>query len=389
MTTSSKEQQVVIKGSWEDLLNQAHRAAANQSDEAIVLYEKVRNGLQRFSAAQLAANDGRLHDLLEAAAANLHVYLTQRERYDEALDALVQLQAINEEEGRKAWQQRRAMVLAQAGRNAEALAELRDLATSPGAHLTDWGNLVMQSLRGKEFAQAAAIIDEATQWRTAQNEAEATTGTRLSAEDAAYLENLRCIVALAAGRYADGVTHFETAGRLDEYYRERPYLLYARLVFYNQLELALPWIQRDARHPIRASFWHGVVLKRQGKPEVARRQWEGVIRSITPQTDNEQFVELVLSFYYLGDQEGQGLNGVLRALQSGGVQSWVLLFLAGLGWMLRDSLNNARTNFTLAISRRKAQAEGTKLSAEVWQHCQDLLTAEQQAQIVDYFQTEP
>jgi tetratricopeptide (TPR) repeat protein len=386
MTTSSKnqkEQQVVIKGSWEDLLNQAHRAAASQNDEAIALYEKVRNGLLRLPEAQRAAQDGRLQEMLEAAAANLHVYLTQRERYDNALAALDQLATIGDEESQKAWQQRRAMVLVQAGRTDQALAELRALTTGETVRLTDWGNLVMQYAKLKDFEQATAVIQEAAQWQSTHGDVAKAN------EDAGYLENLRCIVALASGRYAEGVAHFEAASRLDPYYRERPYLLYARLVFYGQLDLALPWIQRDTRHPIRSSFWHGVVLKRQGKGEVARRQWEGVIRSITPQTDNEQFIELVLSFYYLGDPEGQGLNGVLRALQSGGVQSWVLLFLAGLGWMLRGSLTNARTNFALAVSRRKAQAEGSKLSAELWQHCQDLLDAEAQAQIVDYFQTEP
>jgi hypothetical protein len=66
----------------------------------------------------------------------------------------------------------------------------------------------------------------------------------------------------------------------------------------------------------------------------------------------------------------------------------VLLFLAGLGWMLRGNVKSARTNFALAVARRKANAEGVKLSAEVWQHCQDLLSEEQQAQIIEYFTTD-
>src|SRR5690606_31583229 len=96
--SSQSSQPPVIKGSWEDLLNQAHRAAANQNDEAIALYEKVRNGLQRLSAKQLSANQGHLQELLETAATNLHVYLTQQEQYDAALTSLDAVQQIIKEE---------------------------------------------------------------------------------------------------------------------------------------------------------------------------------------------------------------------------------------------------------------------------------------------------
>jgi tetratricopeptide (TPR) repeat protein len=385
--SSQSSQPPVIKGSWEDLLNQAHRAAANQNDEAIALYEKVRNGLQRLSAKQLSANQGHLQELLETAATNLHVYLTQQEQYDAALTSLDAVQQIIKEE-QNAWLQRRAMVLAQAGHNDEALKILRGLAESPEAKLTDWGNLVMQHAKLRQIDQARAVIDEASQW-VEQRHAAGSPADGSLAEDQGYLENLRCIIAIVGGDYQAGVSHFERAAELDPYYKDRPHLLYARLVFYEQLELALPWVLKDHKSPIRAGFWHGVILYRQGKDEEANRRWQQVVNNISPQTDNEQFIELVLTFYYLGDREGKGLNGVLRVLQSGGRQSWVLLFLAGLGWMVRDNLSNARSNFALAVSRRKAAAEGTKLSPEVWQHCRDLLNEADQQNIIEYFQVDP
>jgi len=52
------------------------------------------------------------------------------------------------------------------------------------------------------------------------------------------------------------------------------------------------------------------------------------------------------------------------------------------------NLNSARTDLALAVTRRKAGAEGTKLPPEVWQYCRDLLSEEDQAKIVEYFQTE-
>lgn len=385
--SSQPPQPPVIKGSWEDLLGQAHRAAANQNDEAIALYEKVRNGLQRLPAKQRSANQGHLQELLETAATNLHVYLTQQEQYDAALASLDAVQQIIEDE-QNAWIQRRAMVLAQAGRNDEALKVLRDLAEAPEAKLTDWGNLVMQYAKLRQIEPAHAVIEEASQW-VEQRHANGRTLDSTLAEDQGYLENLRCIIAIVAKDYQAGISHFEQAAALDPYYKERPHLLYARLIFHDQLDLALPWVQRDRNSLLRAGLWHGIILQRQGKEAEAARRWQQVTNTVNPQTDNEQFIELVLTFYYLGDREGMGLNGVLRALQSGGRQSWVLLFLAGLGWMVRDNLSNARSNFALAVLRRKAAAEGTRLSPEVWQHCRDLLSEDDQQKIVEYFQTDP
>lgn len=390
MTTApatEAQQPVIIKGSWEDLLNQAHRAAANQNDEAIALYTKVRDGLLRLPKAKRTAQEGRLQELLEAAAANLHIYLTQRENYDQALAALDEMMAIAEEDEQTGWQQRRAMVLAVAGRNEEALAVLRALAEAPDAKLSDWGNLVIQLTRLKAYANANAVIEEAAAWQ-AQAHAAGKLSEETPIESAAYLENLRMIVAISAGQYAEGVAHFEAASELDNFYRTQPHLLYGRLVFHNQLELALPWLKRDTQHPIRANLWHGIVLKRQDKPTEARKKWQQTVNAMDENVDSAQFVELVLTFYYLGDEQGMGLNGVLRALQSGGNQSWVLFFLAGLGWLLRGNMKNGRANLALAVSRRKANAEGTKLSPEVWLHCQDLLDDEILAQVAEYFETE-
>jgi hypothetical protein len=384
----TKPTSIPIKGSWEDLISQAHRAASNQKDDAIALYGKIMDGLRRLPLTQRQAQQGRLQELLKTATANLHVYLTQRERYDEALSLLPTLYEMVDEDEQKSWQQRAAMVLAQAGRTDEALASLRSLAAGDAARLSDWGNLVTQHTKLKQFFQAREVLDEAAAW-SAQRRAADGRPAGDATTDEAYLAHLQCVVALASGEHEEGIAHYEWAAQLDKTYKERPHLLYSRLIFYDQLESALKYVQRDSKHPVRAGLWYGVVQKRLGKPAEARRQWEGVVKALTPQTDNEQFFELVLSFYYLGDPEGRGLGGVLRALQSGGSQGWVLLFLAGLGWMLRDNLKSARTNFALALARRRANAEGTKLSAEVWQHCKDLLSEEQQTQIIEYFSTEP
>lgn len=382
-TTPAPPTPPVIKGSWEDLLQQAHRLASNQNDDAIAGYEKVIHGLRRLSEPQRQANKGRLQDLLKTAVSNLHVYLTSRERYDEALALFPQLYELADAEERSGWQQREGMVLAQAGHNEEAFARLQALTTTPETTLTDWGNLVSFHVRLGQFEQATTALDAAGQWQAAHP----ATSTE-EEKPAAYFAYLRSLVALESGHYAESIKEFEAASALDPAYKERPYLLYARLMFHQQAELALPLIQRDTRYPVRAGFWHGVALQRLGRGEEAKRQWEKVIKAVSPQTNNEEFAELVLTFYYLGDPEGRGLGGVLRALQSGGAQSWILFFLAGLGWALRNNLATARTNFALALARRRAGAEGHKLSPEVWQYCQELLPPETQAEISEYFTTE-
>lgn len=386
-STTQPQDAIVIKGSWEDLLAQAHRAAANQSDEAIPLYEKVRNGLQRLPEKVRAANGGRLKDLEEEAAANLHVYLTQRERYDDALAALAHLEQIEDQDKRLGWHHRRAMVLALAGRNDESLAQLRALAESTDARLPDWGNLAMQYTRFQHFEEAEAVIDEAAAWVEQERQAGTHTGADPN-EDTAYLANLRSIVAIAAGRFEEGVAAFEEAAALDPYYRDHPYLLYVRLMFHNQMELALPWFQRDKMHPIRAGLWQGIARKRMGEDEEARKRWQQTVKLVDEKTSNEEFIEAVLLHYYLGDQGGIGLSAVLRVLQSGGTQSPVLLFLAGLGWMLRGNSNTARTDLALAVARRKAAAESAKLPAELWQYGHDLLSEEDQQTIIEFFEPE-
>lgn len=386
-STGQQPSAVVIKGSWQDLLTQAHRAAANQNDEAIALYEKVRNGLARLPEAHRQANDGKLHEIWEAAAANLHVYLTQRERYDESLDALSAMDEIVDEDEHKAWRQRRAMVLAQAGRAEEALDALQSLAEAPDARMSDWGNRVTQLVKLKRLDEATSVIAAAARWVQQAQTAGSDIGMT-TAEAAAYLENLRSIVALVAGNYDEAIAHYEAACDHDAHYRERPELIYMRLLTHRQPGLALRWIERDTAHPVRATFWHGVALKRLGKPDEARRKWEQNAKAANQQPSNEMFLDLVMNFYYLGDTEGVGLNGVLRALQSGGAQSWLMLYLAGLGWLLRGNLNHARTNFALALGRRRAAAEGARLPLEVWMHCTDLLDKETQDQVAEYFETE-
>jgi tetratricopeptide (TPR) repeat protein len=388
MTTTNRSSQpnLVIKGSWQDLLARAHRAAANQNEEAIQHYLKVRDGLRRLPAEQLAAQNGRLQKLLETAAVNLHIFLTERQRYDDALDALTQVLEFVPAEDVSGWQLRRAMVLQQAERNDEAVQVLRGLITSDEVKPTDWGNLVMHHTRRKEFDQAAAVLAEMEAWY--QQHPPSGDDQPQREEVAAYVTNLRSIMSLAAGEYEAAVTWFERTIELDQDFLNHLDMLYARLLFYKQPELALPWIQRDRKRPMRAGFYHGLALRQMGKAEEAVRRWEQVVKSINEKTNNQEFFEIILTYFYLGDPEGTGLGAVLRVLQSDEKKSWIILTLAALGWMLRGNVQSARTDLAQALIRRRAAAEGALLSPELWQFFEDLLSPEAQQQVIEYFNTE-
>ena len=98
-------------------------------------------------------------------------------------------------------------------------------------------------------------------------------------------------------------------------------------------------------------------------------------------------MEFVLAHYYLGDPKGEALGGILRLLKEDRGASWELLFLAGLGWGLRGNLQDARANLSVAVTRRKAMADGAKLPYESWIHAKALLSEEVQAQLSSYFET--
>ena len=85
---------IVIKGSWEDVLQQAQHLAGNQNDEAIPAFQKIVQRLSMLPEAQRMANNERLQTICLQAAYQLQAYLTLRERYDEALTVLETIKAL-------------------------------------------------------------------------------------------------------------------------------------------------------------------------------------------------------------------------------------------------------------------------------------------------------
>ena len=81
--------------------------------------------------------------------------------------------------------------------------------------------------------------------------------------------------------------------------------------------------------------------------------------------EEPHLLEYILAHYYLGDAEGAGLGLVLNALQEETGGQWALFLLAGVGWALRDNVENARTNFFTANESAPGQRQWVALAVGV------------------------
>ena len=97
------------------------------------------------------------------------------------------------------------------------------------------------------------------------------------------------------------------------------------------------------------------------------------------------FLEFVMAHYYLGDKEGRGLASVLDDLRQQQDVAFGQLFLAGLGWALRNDRTAAHSNFRLAVMRSKSTASGRLLPHFWWAFCADLLPASEHDDYARYF----
>ena len=114
--------------------------------------------------------------------------------------------------------------------------------------------------------------------------------------------------------------------------------------------------------------------------------WRKVIQTTLPEEGPIDILELVLAHYYLGDAEGVGLGSVLDLLRQRESDTWLLFYLAGLGWAVRGDQVAARSNLQLAVMRRKSRAEGKVLDHSWWPFVVDLVEPAKQQTLVEFFE---
>ena len=376
-----------IKGSWEDLFSQAQQLASNYNDEAIAIYQRVFNGLMALPAAAREAGERRLFNLMMATGVELQGYLNLRDRYDESLAVIDKLSSLVPADERSQFIELKSDVLLQAERGEEAIALLRELATTDEADAADWGQIIAAYIRLKQPEKALEVVDEFSAWIDAQKAASAFKGEQAS-EAQYYERRLRAAALLELGRIEEATAIFDEVyaqGGADAF---SPHLIYTRFVQRGMYEQALRYIDRDQAHPVRAAFWRGLVQRYMGAESKATRTWEAAISEGNLQQDQSSIVEHVLSRFYLGDPRGEGMEILLRAQREQQQRvSWMLFFLTGLGWIVRGDYNAAHSNIKLAVAQVKSVGEGKTLSNHYWRFVKDLTPADHVAQFAQYFDT--
>jgi len=374
-----------IKGSWEELLQEAQRLAANHDNEAIEIYDKLITRLSKLPRAQRMANDKRLQNVLLQACVNAQAYFNVLERYDDALDVLQQMRAAVPADETEGIDIQRADILQMAGRTEEAVAILRGIAEEDDRDELQALSLVFAVyLRADEYENAAAVLEEMAQ-HVEQEADDAEKSADALARDRALVDYHRALLALEHHQWQAGMDLFEKAVAGNPDYAAHYQILYTGLIQGGQYQDALPFIERDRQRVIRSQFWRAVALYHMGETAQAERLWQRITETELTEQEAQNFFEVVLSFYYLDDPERMGLELVLRLLNETRNPSWSVFFLIGLGWALHNNLRNARANFDMALQQRRLAAIDTKFAPEVQLFVEDLLDAETQQKLASYF----
>lgn len=385
-----------IKGSWEDLLEQADEHAANFNDAAIPLYQRVFDGLLKLSPAARRTASGKLHDLLMHTAFAYQGYLNILDRFDESLAVCARLQPVLEDElDKKVVRTLQAQICQLAGRHDQAIAILHELAQAPGATLADWQSLLMTYVHAGRAAEALELIP--TLYQVAEAEA-ASTPSGDGADDLnAQSKNLRSphdrarsltvILQMEAGRLTDALQTLDTWIAQDNDYAGNAYLVYSRLAQLGDYEQALRLIDYDRAHIVRSSYWRGVILDRLGQHKRAHEAYAIAANPDSYAQDQRSVLEHFLAQFALGDPEAQALQTLLSLLRDRrATGAWIFHMLVGLGWIVRGDWTAARANLRVAVAQIRRQADGLAIPSTYWFLAQGFIPAERQAEFRRFFE---
>jgi hypothetical protein len=270
----------------------------------------------------------------------------------------------------------RSNVLLAGDRPDDAIAMLRAHIATDAADPADFGHLTSVLIKLKRFEDAANVVDDMAGWLDRQAEAGKLTGDDLQSSRQ-YQRRLRVAVLLESGQTEAALAAF------DEVYKEgganafSPQLIYTQLIKMGEYDAALRVIDRDQARPARQAFWRALVHYYQGDKSRAQRIWETMTREQFVAKDQNSTIEHVLALYYLGDEKREGLEIVLNAMRERQSEiSWILFFLAGLGWAMRGDFGTTMSNFKLAQSQLKAAAESKVIPNQYWRFLKDLVPEE-------------
>ncbi len=384
-TSSPTQPPPPIKGSWEQLIEEAFQLDENRNADALLIYDKLITRLRKMPDAKRKDHGERLQRILEAScyrSANLNCSL---ERYDEALKNFESLyEVVPADENKVFVLQAQIRTMQMMDRPDDAIAMTRVL---PIGEKDPLGKLIQEfgiNLDVLRFDEAESILN--TIKETIDSDAHhAVRSEEELARDTAQAYSMSAILALELHEWERGISEFREAKEQNsELSQEGDYLLYSNLVHRGQPELALPIIADEPVAP-RRKYWQGLGLFGLGKIDEANAVWEEVISTEIDEKESEAYIDIVLTHLYLGDKKQVGLQMLLSMLDEIEKPSWQLLFFAAVGWALRNNATNTKVNLEHSIDQFRRQSIGSHLPWTLWPPVRDLLNDEMQATMKPYF----
>ena len=376
-----------VKGSWEDLLDQATQLDQNRNADAIPIYMKLVNRLRAMPESKRLAHGERLQRILEEAAIRVNEMFNSLERYDESLEMMDLLDEIldDEDKGGNSIFIAKINVLTVAERHDEALALLTSMPEQPDeAPLFRLVREFSINLDAGRLEQATDALNRyLDKVDSKMYQATVTDSERNQAQ--ADWHSMKSILLIHQKEWDAAIAHYVDAVALNDDLDEGNYhMLYSNLVHHGQPERAIPFIEQEPMK-VRRNFWHGLALYHMGQKDEATSLWEQGQEEEITQEEADAYIELVLRHYYLGDKVRMGLELFLRMLQETENPSWQIFFFVALGWGVHNNMTNALHNMDFAVDRARRNFQSRTIPWTMWLYVEDLIAPENQAQFLPFF----
>lgn len=439
MTTDTRRSGApALKGSWEALHAEALALSRQGNDEALDRYRRLIDRLAALPEARRAAQDQRLHSILEQSVLGLQSHFARRNRLDEMAAIDEGIFEILSDDAKSLWRENQARAYWWQGRRQEAAeivrtesedlpfdVELRWLLFSI---LLDDGKIddadavrcslltELQSLFRAQGLSESLVEDVDAQMLVKERLAGGSETNQISVQFG-LLHFLRSCVDLEKQRWQDAANAFGMAARVSDAYSDRWHLLYRPLALNSQGRLAQRAISREDS-PVSQGFWRGLSGYYAGNRQGAATEWRRVTQIPLEEVTLSSVGDWILAHYYLhavqvpdtperdsatpetviedddddldgsnvSDEVRQGLHVALNLLgQQETRRDPLVLGLAALGWGMNGHKEHLHRNLRHAVELLRASLQDNKLSVFNWYFFRDLLSTEVFAEVESYF----
>lgn len=251
---------VELPDSYESIYQRAMvQMATGNTAEAIELLQRIINRLRRLRPETLKRRSN-LQQTLDAACEAAFEFLRWERQYDQAI-AIAEgvLDRLPDPDMSR---RRIASLMIEKGEVEEGLTRLREIAEA-NQDFASWADLGAEYRVLKQYDQAEMC------YRSALRQAQ-------SNEEASLANVALFSVYQDADRVDDALDAWDMAVVLDPELADGVFQAYGWLIRRGELDLARKYLDRE-RHPVRRSFYEGLLNWQTGNQDAARQRWRGVL----------------------------------------------------------------------------------------------------------------